>query len=57
MSASNRWNLSSDYYDALPADSEMDSDGSDRCNHCDGYLETEYYIPMNDSCRCEEEDE
>ena len=48
---SNKWNLSKDYYDVLPADSEMDSvDG--RCVNCDGIVESDYYIPMDDRCSC-----
>lgn len=55
MAASNRWNLSKDYYDVLPADSEMDSiDG--RCVVCDGEVDNaEYYIPLDDRCTCEDD--
>ena len=35
MAASNRWNLSTDYYDVLPADSEMDAPDDYRCEYCD----------------------
>lgn len=35
MAASNRWNLSTDYYDILPADSEMDAPDDYRCEVCD----------------------
>lgn len=35
MAASNRWNLSEDYYDILPADSEMDAPDDYRCEVCD----------------------
>ena len=35
MAASNRWNLSRDYYDVLPADSEMDAPDDYRCENCD----------------------
>lgn len=52
MAASNRWNLSTDYYDVLPADSEMD--GEDRCDICDGYpLSDNYYVSPDEVCECE----
>lgn len=52
MAASNRWNLSTDYYDVLPADSEMD--GEDRCDICDGYpLSDDYYVSPDEVCECE----
>lgn len=48
---SNRWNLSTDYYDVLPADSEMDGE-SERCDYCDGIVndEGDYYIPKSELC-------
>lgn len=58
MAASNRWNLSTDYYDILPADSEMDAPDDYRCEYCD--LLTEKYredaITFRDICDCEEYD-
>ena len=53
MAASNRWNLSRDYYDILPADSEMD--GTDpTCGYCDGrFPDPEYFILEDELCDCE----
>lgn len=51
---SNRWNLSTDYYDILPADSEMDAPGDYRCELCDNvsvkYMEDA--ISRGDMCQC-----
>lgn len=41
MAASNRWNLLTDYYDILPADSEMDAPDDYRCEYC-GLLNEKY---------------
>lgn len=58
MAASNRWNLSTDYYDILPADSEMDGE-EDRCEYCDGIVnyDGDYYIPSDDLCTGECQDD
>lgn len=55
---SNAWNLSRDYYDILPADSEMDGT-DDRCEYCDGIVNDsgEYYIPEDDLCTGDCEDD
>ena len=52
MTASNRWNLSRDYYDVLPADSEMDApdyspEDTRECSWCGKIM---------DFCDCEEYD-
>lgn len=54
---SNRWNLSTDYYDVLPADSEMDGSDDIRCDYCDGYTQEflaghDYYVSPSEVCDC-----
>lgn len=51
-------NLSLDYYDILPADSEMDGE-EDRCEYCDGIVnyDGDYYIPSDDLCTGECQDD
>jgi len=48
---SNAWNLSTDYYDILPALSEMDAE-DDRCEYCDGLInyDADYFIPSDELC-------
>lgn len=51
---SNRWNLSTDYYDILPADSEMDGE-DDLCDYCGGrFSDSEYFILEDELCNCED---
>lgn len=52
---SNRWNLSTDYYDVLPADSEMDGEVCEDCGNCPD--DPSYYIPEDDRCTCVDPDE
>mgnify|MGYP007015162521 FL=1 len=56
MAASNRWNLSRDYYDVLPADSEMDAPDDYRCEDCDGLTEKYYEDALYESelCSCDD---
>lgn len=58
MAASNRWNLSTDYYDVLPADSEMDAPDDYRCEFCDRLNEAyqEDALHYNEVCREDCED-
>ena len=56
MAASNRWNLSRDYYDVLPADSEMDAPDDYRCEDCDGLTEKyhEDALYKSELCSCDD---
>lgn len=54
---SNRWNLSTDYYDVLPADSEMDAPDDYRCEDCDGLTEDyhEDALHEGEKCHCDDD--
>lgn len=60
MPASTRWNLSKDYYDILPADSEMVAPDDYRCDNCDRITEAyrEDALYFNEVCYedCEDDE-